>query len=270
MNKEGNSIQIVEGKLSVPDYPIIPFIEGDGVGPEIMKAAKRIWEKGIEVAYGDQKKIVWLRCSAGEKALAEHGDPLPEETVETIRKHIVAIKSPLTTPVGGGYRSLNVTLRQTLDLYACVRPVHYFEGVPSPVVHPERMDVVIFRENTEDVYAGIEWPKGSQEVEKLISFVKKEFDISIREDSGIGIKPISERATKRLVRKALQYAIDQKRRSVTLVHKGNIMKYTEGAFRDWGYDVAKKEFECRVITEKEVGHLRSKASATERRSSEPG
>jgi len=249
---EGKKIEFTEGRLSIPDNPIIPFIEGDGVGPEIMKVTRKVLDKAINKAYKGGKKIVWLEVYAGEKAKEKYGEFLPQDTLEAIKYFIVAIKGPLTTPIGGGYRSLNVTLRKVLDLYACIRPVQYIPGVASPVVHPEKMNIVIFRENTEDVYAGIEWPKGSPEAEKLISYLKEEFKVKIREDSGIGIKPISETGSKRLVRKAIQYAIDKGRQSVTLIHKGNIMKFTEGAFRDWGYEVAKEEFGDKIITEEEL------------------
>jgi len=248
----GKRIEAIEGRLSVPDNPIIPFIEGDGVGPEVMKVAREVLDAAVNRVYKGKKKIVWLQIYAGEKAKEKYGEFLPRDTLEAIKYFIVAIKGPLSTPIGGGYRSLNVTLRQVLDLYACVRPMRYIPGVPSPVVHPEKINMVIFRENTEDVYVGIEWPKGSSEAEKLISYLKKEFKANIREDSGIGIKPISETASKRLVRKAIQYAIDRDRQSVTLVHKGNIMKFTEGAFRDWGYEVAKEEFGDKTITEEEL------------------
>ncbi len=249
---KGERIEISEGRLKVPDRPIIPFIEGDGVGPDIMRASKRVWDAAVELAYGGAREIVWFEIYAGEKALGIYGSVLPDDTLKAISEFVVAIKGPLTTPVGGGYRSLNVTMRQRLNLYACVRPVKYIPGVPSPVVHPERMDMVIFRENTEDVYAGIEWREGSPEARRVISFLRDEFGIDIREDSGIGVKPISVTGTKRLVRKAIRYAIDRKRRSVTLVHKGNIMKFTEGAFRDWGYEVAREEFPEETITEAEV------------------
>jgi len=249
---EGEKIQIAEGKLVVPDRPIIPFIEGDGIGPDIMRAAQGVWNAAVAKAYGGSRKIVWLELFAGEKALQRYGELLPQDTFRAIEHFVVAIKGPLTTPVGTGYRSLNVALRQRLDLYACVRPVAYLPGVPSPVSHPEQMDIVIFRENTEDVYAGIEWPKGSEEAHKVISYLNKEFHLHIPQDSGIGVKPISQRATQRLVRKAIQYAIRQGRRSVTIMHKGNIMKYTEGAFRDWAYQVAREEFAEETITEKEV------------------
>jgi len=249
---EGEKIQVAEGKLVVPDRPIIPFIEGDGIGPDIMRAAQGVWNAAVAKAYGGSRKIVWLELFAGEKALQRYGELLPQDTFRAIEHFVVAIKGPLTTPVGTGYRSLNVALRQRLDLYACVRPVAYLPGVPSPVSHPEQMDIVIFRENTEDVYAGIEWPKGSEEAHKVISYLNKEFHLHIPQDSGIGVKPISQRATQRLVRKAIQYAIRQGRRSVTIMHKGNIMKYTEGAFRDWAYQVAREEFAEETITEKEV------------------
>ncbi|MCD6471618.1 isocitrate dehydrogenase (NADP(+)) [Candidatus Aerophobetes bacterium] len=250
---EGKKIEFTEGRLSIPDNPIIPFIEGDGVGPEIMKVTRKVLDVAINKAYKGKKKIVWLEIYAGEKAEKKYGEFLPQDTLEAIKYFIVGIKGPLTTPIGGGYRSLNVVLRKTLDLYACIRPVRYIPGVPSPVVHPEKMNIVIFRENTEDVYAGIEWPKGSTEAEKLISYLKEEFKVKIREDSGIGIKPISETGSKRLVRKAIKYAIDKGHQSVTLVHKGNIMKFTEGAFKDWGYEVAKEEFGDKTITEEELG-----------------
>ena len=249
---EGEPIQIVKGKLQVPDRPIIPFIEGDGIGIDIFPASRKVWDKAVEVAYGDKRKIAWMEIYAGEKAQKLYGEWLPKETFSTIKRFIVAIKGPLTTPIGGGFRSLNVTLRQVLNLYACVRPVKYIPGVPAPVRKPEEVDMVIFRENTEDVYAGFEWPKGSKEAKRLISFLNKNLKTKIRSDSGIGIKPISLTATKRLVRKAIVYALEHGRKTVTLVHKGNIMKYTEGAFRDWGYQLAKKEFRDRIVTEEEL------------------
>jgi isocitrate dehydrogenase len=238
------------GSLQVPNNPVIPFIEGDGVGPEVCRAARRVIDVAVAHAYGEEREICWKELPAGEKAQAQCGDPLPGDTFREIEKHRVAIKGPLTTPVGGGHRSLNVTIRQALDLYACVRPVRYFTGVPSPVKHPERLDVVIFRENTEDVYAGIEWKSGSREADEVASFLKDRFGVSIRHGSGIGVKPISEEGSKRLVRMAVRYAIAKKRRSVTLVHKGNIMKWTEGAFREWGYEAA-DEFTGRVVREGE-------------------
>ena len=249
---QGEKIEIEGDKLKIPDFPIIPCIEGDGIGPDIMRASRRIWDAAVEKAYGGKKKIVWLDIYAGDSAQAKYGEVLPQDTFKAIEHFIVAIKGPLTTPVGGGYRSLNVTLRQKLNLYACVRPVRYFKGVPSPVIHPERMNVVIFRENTEDVYAGIEWRQGSKEATELISYLNKTYNLKIREDSGIGIKPISITGTKQLVRKAIKYALAHNRSSVTMVHKGNIMKYTEGAFRDWGYQLAKEEFADTTISEDEL------------------
>lgn len=242
----------IESSTMVPDYPIIPFIEGDGIGPEIMKATQSVINKGIEIAYGIKKGIVWFEIEAGEKAFKNYGEWLPEDTLSAISYFKVAIKSPLTTPIGGGHRSLNVSLRQKLDLYACVRPVRYFSGVPSPMKEPEKLDVIIFRENTEDVYAGIEWQQGSEEAKRIINFLRENFDIEIRQDSGLGIKPMSITCTKRLVRAAIKYALEQGRKSVTLVHKGNIMKFTEGAFRDWGYEVAKQEFRDYCVTEEEL------------------
>jgi isocitrate dehydrogenase len=230
-----------EGIL-VPDNPRIPFIEGDGIGVDIWKATKLVIDAAVEKAFSGRRKIDWIEILAGEKAKEETGKWLPEETVESIAEHVVAIKGPLTTPVGGGIRSLNVTLRQVLDLYACVRPCRYIPGVPSPVREPEKLDVVLFRENTEDVYAGIEWAAGSPEAEALIGYIWAEFGKKIKPKSGIGIKPMSESGTVRLVRMAIRYAIDHGRKKVTLVHKGNIQKFTEGAFRDWGYKLAREEF----------------------------
>ncbi len=252
--KEGEKITVRDGKLHVPDNPIIPFIEGDGTGPDIWRAARMVFDAAVEKAYSGKKKVVWFEIYAGEKANQVYGREiwLPDDTLEAIKEHIIAIKGPLTTPVGGGIRSLNVTLRQVLDLYACVRPVKYYEGVPSPMKRPQNVDVVIFRENTEDVYAGIEWKMGSPEALKMIDILEKEFGIKVRADSGIGVKPMSEFGSKRLVRKAIKYAIENGRRSVTLVHKGNIMKFTEGAFREWGYEVALEEFREYVITEEEL------------------
>ena len=249
---DGTPITRNNGRLVVPDTPIIPFIEGDGTGPDIWKASVRIFEASVKKAFGGRRRLAWFEVPAGEKAYKDHGEWLPNDTLEAVRAYKVAIKGPLTTPVGGGIRSLNVTLRQVLDLFACVRPVRYFAGTPAPVTHPERMNVVIFRENTEDVYAGIEWAKGTPEARKIIEFLEKEMGKRVRPDSGIGIKPISETGSKRLVRVAIQYAIDNKRKTVTLVHKGNIMKFTEGAFRDWGYELAKTEFRDQVVTEDEV------------------
>jgi isocitrate dehydrogenase len=249
---DGKKIEVIDGGLKVPVNPIIPIIYGDGIGPEVTTVARDVISAAVEKAYSGERKIIWKEIYAGEKAQEKLGELLPEDTLNAIKEHAVTLKGPLTTPVGGGFRSLNVTIRQKLDLYACVRPVYYVPGVPSPMKQPEKMDVVIFRENTEDVYAGIEWRRGSTEARKVISFLKDEFDVDIREDSGIGIKPISEFCTKRLVRKAIKYAIDLGKESVTLVHKGNIMKYTEGAFREWGYEVAKEEFGNEVITEDEL------------------
>jgi isocitrate dehydrogenase len=284
---EGNKIIFENGEIKVPDHPIIPFIEGDGIGPDIWNATKPVLESAVEKAYSGKKKIVWFQVHAGLSALKLYGndDVLPQDTIDVIEEYYVALKGPLTTPVGGfkyvclvcateqdgpdgsrpdkcikcgsewvtpRFRSLNVGLRQKMDLYACVRPVRWFEGVPCPVKHPEKLNVVIFRENTEDVYSGIEFEQGTPNVEKVIRFMTKEMGKKIRIDSGVGIKPISITGTKRLVRKAIQYAVFHKRSSVTLVHKGNIMKFTEGAFRDWGYELAKEEFRDQIITEKEL------------------
>jgi isocitrate dehydrogenase len=250
----GEKIEIrPDGSLKVPDVPIIPYIEGDGVGPDIWRASVRIFDAAVEKCYRGKKKVQWLEVYAGEKAFQMKGDWAPEETIETIQEHTIGIKGPLTTPVGGGIRSINVLLRQRLDLYACIRPVNYIPGMPSPLKHPEKVNMVVFRENTEDVYAGIEWKEGSKEALRLREFIEKELGKKIREDSGIGIKPISRFGTKRLVRMAIQYALSHGCRSVTLVHKGNIMKFTEGAFRDWGYEVAKEEFGERILLESELG-----------------
>ena len=250
----GEKIQIDEGnrKLVIPDNPIIPFIEGDGIGPDIWHASRIVFDAAIEKAYEGKKKISWLEVLAGEKAHERTGEWLPEETIDTIREYVVAIKGPLTTPVGGGIRSLNVSLRQILDLYACVRPVRWIKGTPNPLLVPGKLDVVIFRENTEDVYAGIEWESGTKEAADIREYLIENYGVNIRELSGIGIKPISPFGTKRLVRKAIEYAMEYKRRSVTLVHKGNIMKFTEGAFREWGYELAKEEFPDVIITEDEL------------------
>ena len=253
--QDGKAIEYVGGKFAIPDRPIIPFIEGDGTGRDIWKASRRVFDAAVERAYGGKRKIAWFEVFAGEKAFNEFKQWLPDETVNAIRDFRIAIKGPLTTPVGGGIRSLNVALRQLLDLYACVRPVRYFAGVPSPVKHPERMNVIIYRENTEDVYIGIEWKSGTPEVKKLIEYLNKEMlgggPKQIRTDSGVAIKPISPTGTKRLVRRAIEYALANKKRVVTLVHKGNIMKFTEGAFRDWGYDLARDEFRGEIVTERE-------------------
>ncbi len=258
----GKAIDFAGGAFHVPDHPVIPFIEGDGTGRDIWKASRHVFDAAVEKAYGGKRKIEWLEVFAGEKAYRQFKEWLPQDTVDAIRDFRVAIKGPLTTPVGGGIRSLNVTLRQVLDLYACVRPVRYFTGVPSPVREPERMNVVIFRENTEDVYAGIEWRSGSMEVKKLIDFLNNEMlkgvSKKVREDSGVGIKPISPTGTKRLVRRAIVHALENKRNAVTLVHKGNIQKFTEGAFRDWGYELATQEFREYVVTERESWILDNK------------
>ena len=251
-DSEGEEITWQNGTLVVPDVPIIPFIEGDGVGPDIWLASVQVFDAAVKQIFNGQRRVAWLEVLAGEKANAELGEWLPAETIEAIRNYKVAIKGPLTTPVGGGIRSLNVTLRQVLDLFACVRPVRYFAGTPAPVRHPERMNVVIFRENTEDVYAGIEWARGTPQAEKIIEFLSNEMGCRIRPDSGIGVKPMSEFASQRLVRKALQYAVANGRKTLTLVHKGNIMKFTEGAFRDWGYEIAEKEFAEQIVTEQAV------------------
>ncbi len=249
MKKNANNlIKCTKGKLNVPDTPIIPFIEGDGTGPDIWASASRVLDAAVEKAYKGKKKIQWLEVYAGGKSYKRTGEWLPDETVKAFKKYIVGIKGPLTTPVGGGIRSLNVALRQILDLYVCLRPVKWFKGVPSPVLKPNLIDMVIFRENTEDVYSGKEVAKGTTDAKKLIAFCKKEFGWDIRSDSGIGLKPISLSGSKRLVRAAIEYAIENKRESVTLVHKGNIQKFTEGAFRNWGYEVAKKEFPNKCVS----------------------
>ncbi|MDG4594447.1 MAG: isocitrate dehydrogenase (NADP(+)) [Candidatus Contendobacter sp.] len=249
----GEKVTVKDGKLCVPDQPIIGFVEGDGIGPDITRASLRVWDAAVEEAYGGQRKIHWCEIFLGEKAAELYeGNYFPEETLEAIKELVVAIKGPLTTPVGGGFRSLNVALRQDLDLYACVRPVRYYPGVPSPMRHPEKVDVVIFRENTEDVYAGIEYKTGTPENTKLAKFLREEMGAEFFDGAGLGIKPISPFASKRLVRKAIQYAIDHGRDSVTLVHKGNIMKFTEGAFRNWGYELARDEFPDQTITENEL------------------
>jgi isocitrate dehydrogenase len=252
---DGKKIGYAAGKYEVPDNPIVPFIEGDGTGRDIWKASRRVFDAAVDKAYKGKRRVAWYEVFAGEKAKAKFDNWLPDETVDAIREFRVAIKGPLTTPVGGGIRSLNVALRQILDLYCCVRPVKYYKGVPSPVKHPDRMDVVIYRENTEDVYAGIEWEEGTAECAKLIEFLNKDMlkggKKQVRLDSGVGIKPISVTGTKRLVRMAIRYALETGRKSVTLVHKGNIQKFTEGAFRKWGYELATEEFRDEVITERE-------------------
>jgi len=259
---DGRPIEYGNGDFRIPDRPIIPFIEGDGTGRDIWKASRRVFDGAVERAYGGKRKIAWLKIYAGEESYNLLKDWLPQDSVDAIRDFRIAIKGPLTTPVGGGIRSLNVTLRQVLDLYACVRPVRYFEGVPTPMLHPERMNIVIFRENTEDVYAGIEWKSGTAEAEKIAAFVNDEMLKGTKKRlpplAGIGIKPISPGNTKRLVRRAIRYALDNHRRIVTLVHKGNIMKFTEGAFRDWGYELAVEEFRSEVVTERESWILDNK------------
>jgi len=250
---DGEKIQYNrDGKLNVPDQPIIPYIEGDGVGSDIWRASVKLFNAAVKKCYGVKRKVHWLEVYAGEKAFHLKQEWAPEETIEAIREYKIGIKGPLTTPVGGGIRSINVLLRQRLDLYACIRPVKYIPGTPSPLKHPEKVDMVVFRENTEDLYAGIEWKEGSEEASRLRGFLEREMGKRIREDSGIGIKPISRFGTKRLVRMAIQYALAHGQKSVTLVHKGNIMKFTEGAFRDWGYEVAREEFKDRILLESEV------------------
>ncbi|WP_343837773.1 NADP-dependent isocitrate dehydrogenase [Salinibacillus aidingensis] len=244
-------ITVENGKMNVPNQPVIPFIEGDGTGPDIWASASRVLEAAVEKAYNGEKKIEWKEVLAGQKAYDKTGEWLPDETLETIREYKIAIKGPLTTPIGGGIRSLNVALRQELDLFTCLRPVRYFDGVPSPVKRPEDTDMAIFRENTEDIYAGIEWQEGSPEVKKVIDFLQNEMgvhNIRFPETSGIGVKPVSEEGTKRLVRAAIDYAFNEGRKSVTLVHKGNIMKFTEGSFKNWGYEVAEQEYGDKVFT----------------------
>lgn len=253
MPATGEKITVVDGKLSVPDQPVVGYVEGDGIGPDITRACLRVWDAAVEQAYDGKRKIHWCELFMGEKAAEIYdGNYFPDETLEALKDLIVSIKGPLTTPVGGGFRSLNVALRQELDLYACVRPVRYYAGVPSPMVHPELVDIVIFRENTEDVYSGIEYKAGTPENEKVAKFLREEMGAEFFEGAGLGIKPVSAFGTKRLVRKAIRYAIDHKKDSVTLVHKGNIMKFTEGAFRNWGYEVARDEFGDVTITEDEL------------------
>ncbi|MBA3645457.1 MAG: isocitrate dehydrogenase (NADP(+)) [Gemmatimonadaceae bacterium] len=248
----GEKITFEHGKIGVPDKPIIPFVEGDGTGPDIWRASVRVFDAAVEFAYQGTRKVAWMEVFAGEKSFKQFNDWLPQETVDAMAEFRVSIKGPLTTPVGGGIRSLNVTLRQVLDLYACIRPVRYFEGVGAPVKEPQKVDVVIFRENTEDVYAGIEWKAKSPEAEKLRAYLKNEFGSDIREGSALGIKPMSEFGSKRLVEMAIKYAIAKCRESVTLVHKGNIMKFTEGAFRDWGYEVARDKYAHDTVSEADL------------------
>ncbi|MHA1754620.1 MAG: isocitrate dehydrogenase (NADP(+)) [Candidatus Odinarchaeia archaeon] len=254
---EGEKIKVVNGRLSVPNNPIIPFIEGDGVGVDITKVMIKIVNQAVEKTYGGDKKISWFEVYAGEKAKKLYDEYLPKDTLTALKEFTVSIKGPLTTPVGGGYRSLNVTIRQLLNLYACVRPVKYIPGVPAPVKHPELVDIVVFRENTEDVYAGIEWEAGTEEALNIIKYLKEKMNIDVKDDSGIGVKPISKSGTYNIVRKAIQYALENNRKSVTIVHKGNIMKYTEGAFRKWAYELAETEFPEQTITEKEINEGKS-------------
>ncbi len=261
---EGEKITMTADGLQVPDRPIIPFIEGDGTGPDIWGAAVRVFEAAVEKAYGGRRKIAWMEIYGGDKAVAVYGPEtwLPDETLTAIREHLIAIKGPLTTPIGGGHRSLNVTMRQKLDLFVCLRPVRYFQWVPSPVKHPERVDMVVFRENTEDIYAGIEFQQGTDDLKKFLKLFKESFGerykkIRFPDTTGVGIKPVSREGTQRLVRAAIRYALDHGRRSVTLVHKGNIMKYTEGAFKNWGYDVAEEEFGNKVFTWNEYDRVKN-------------
>ncbi|PRO64317.1 NADP-dependent isocitrate dehydrogenase [Alkalicoccus urumqiensis] len=254
----GEKIQVNNGELTVPDTPIIPYIEGDGIGPDIWKSSSRVIEAAVEKAYNGKKSIEWKEVLAGQKAHDKTGEWLPDETLDTIREYMIAIKGPLTTPIGGGFRSLNVALRQELDLFACVRPVRWYSGVPSPVKRPEDTDMVIFRENSEDIYAGIEFQEGTDEAKKVVDFLQNEMGatkIRFPETSGIGIKPVSREGTERLVRSAIQYALDEGRKNVTLVHKGNIMKFTEGAFKTWGYELAEREFGDKVFTWAEYDRL---------------
>ena len=260
----GEKIQMAASGPQVPDHPIVPFIEGDGTGPDIWRASQRVLDAAVEKSYGGKRKIAWFEVYAGEKAYNKFGEWLPNDTLVALREYLVSIKGPLTTPIGGGIRSLNVALRQELDLYVCLRPVRYFQGVPSPVKHPELVDMVIFRENSEDIYAGIEWASGTPEVQKLIKFLREEMGVKkIRfpETSGIGIKPVSQEGTERLVRAAIEYAIVHNRKSVTIVHKGNIMKFTEGAFKNWGYALAEREFSDRVFTWDQYDRIKAESGA---------
>ena len=252
--KNGEKITVQNDKLVIPDNPIIAFIEGDGIGPDIWKASKNVFDAAVKKAYNGKKKIAWMEIFAGDKAVKKYGKNkwLPAETVDAIREYVIAIKGPLTTPIGGGIRSLNVSLRQQLDLFACVRPIKYYTGTPSPMKRPQLLDIVLFRENTEDVYSGIEFKSGTKDCDSIIKYINTKFKKNIRPKSGVGIKPISEFCSARLVKKAIEFAIEDGRKSVTLVHKGNIMKFTEGSFKDWGYKVAKKEFKNIIITEDEL------------------
>jgi isocitrate dehydrogenase len=250
---DGATIEVKDSKFIVPDNPILPFIEGDGTGPDIWKASKTVFDAAVKLAYGGRRRVAWYEIFAGEKAFHRFNSWLPQDSLSAIQRFHIAIKGPLTTPVGGGIRSLNVSLRQLLTLYVCMRPVRYYSGVPSPMKNPEKLNVVIFRENTEDVYAGIEWKEGTPEAKKVIDFLNGELGTKIRPDSGLGVKPMSVGGSKRLIRRAIQYAIQSRKKSVTLVHKGNIMKFTEGAFRDWGYDLVKEEFADVCVTEADAG-----------------
>lgn len=245
-------ISVIDGKIFVPDDVDIPYIEGDGIGEDIFRASIPVWNEAVRKAYNGKRKVNWIEVYAGEKAYKKYGEYLPKETLDALREYVVSIKGPLTTPVGGGYRSINVAIRQELDLFAVVRPIRYFKGVETPVKHPERVNMVIFREATEDLYVGIEWQRGSKEARMIIEFLRDNFGINLREDAGIGIKPISEFGTKRLMRVALEYAIKTKADVISIMHKGNIMKYTEGAFREWCYEVALKEYRDYVVTEEEL------------------
>jgi len=258
---KGDAIAFEKSVLSVPQNPVIPYVEGDGTGPDIWRASVRVFDAAVRLAYGSERRVSWMKVYAGEEAHTAHGEWLPDETLEAFKEFRVSIKGPLSTPVGGGIRSLNVTLRQVLDLYACIRPVRYFEGVGNPMKEPEKLNVVIFRENTEDVYAGIEWKAGSKEAEEIAQLIRTKYKKEIREHSAIGIKPMSEFGSKRLVKMAMQFAVENGRRSLTLVHKGNIMKFTEGAFRDWGYEVAASDFAGQFCTEADLGKGGSAARA---------
>ncbi len=260
----GEKVKVENGRLIVPDEPLIPYIEGDGTGPEIMNSVRKVIDAAVKKAYSGKRKIHWKEILAGEKALKEKGELLPEETIESIKEHYVAIKGPLATPVGGGYRSLNVTLRQVLDLYANVRPGKYFPGVPSPLKHPEKVNMVVFRENTEDVYAGIEWKMGTEECSKVRKFLVEEMGANIPEDAGIGIKPVSKFRSQRLVKKAIEYALKKGYKTLTLMHKGNIMKFTEGAFRDWGYEILRNEYSDKVVFEGEGERVEGKVFVNDR------
>ena len=262
--KEGEAITLKGGALVVPNRPIIPFVEGDGTGPDIWRATSKVLDAAVQKAYGGERKLEWMEVYAGDKALALTGEYLPDESLHAFEEFKVSIKGPLGTPVGGGIRSLNVTLRQVLDLYACIRPVRYIPGVPSPMREPEKLDIVIFRENTEDVYAGIEWKAGSKEADSVRTFLSKELGSKIREHSAIGIKPMSEFGSKRIISAAIRYAIQRRKPSVTIVHKGNIMKYTEGAFRDWGYELARNDFNAETVTESEAAGANGKVVIKDR------